>query len=172
MGGFAIMQGAPTILYLIKVRESNLPCLSECPSSPLFLRLSLNLSSSPLSQGKLAGARIFHIINRCPAIGPPAPTAAAATPEGPSKAQPKGSSAAAPANGGGGGKPSSNDIAAAEEGGVSFPLVGCEKLEVLKGELELQGVSFAYPARMDVQIFTDFSLKIPAGEGGRGELGM
>ena len=188
LGGFAIMQGAPTIQYLIKVRERAICHVSVSAPPPLYYPSppSTRPPTLALPQGKLAGARIFHIINRCPAIGPPAPaTNAAATPEGPSKVQQGFFAAAAPAAviggggggklsaapaggcGGGGGKPSSNDIAAAEEGGGgAVPLVGCEKLEGLKGELELQGVSFAYPARMDVQIFTDFSLKIPAGDGG------
>ena len=32
------------------------------------------------------------------------------------------------------------------------------------GELQLQAVSFAYPARPDVTIFSDFSLIVPAGK--------
>jgi ATP-binding cassette subfamily B (MDR/TAP) protein 1 len=33
----------------------------------------------------------------------------------------------------------------------------------IKGELELKEVSFTYPARPDLQIFTNFNLRIPAG---------
>jgi len=32
------------------------------------------------------------------------------------------------------------------------------------GEIRLVGVGFAYPARPDVTIFSDFSLVVPAGE--------
>ena len=43
------------------------------------------------------------------------------------------------------------------EGGESPPESG------VAGLLQLQGVSFAYPARPDVTIFEDFSLTVPAG---------
>lgn len=36
-------------------------------------------------------------------------------------------------------------------------------LNEIKGDIELKDVSFAYPARPDVQIFSGFSLKIPSG---------
>ena len=35
--------------------------------------------------------------------------------------------------------------------------------EGVVGEIRLVGVSFAYPARPDVTIFSDFSLVVPAG---------
>lgn len=37
--------------------------------------------------------------------------------------------------------------------------------ETVVGEIQLKGVSFAYPARPDVAIFSDFNLVVPAGKG-------
>jgi ATP-binding cassette subfamily B (MDR/TAP) protein 1 len=39
-----------------------------------------------------------------------------------------------------------------------------ERPKELEGRIELQNVSFAYPARPDVQVFRDFSLVVPAGK--------
>ena len=36
-------------------------------------------------------------------------------------------------------------------------------MDDIKGEIELKDVSFKYPARPDVQIFSEFSLKVPSG---------
>ena len=36
-------------------------------------------------------------------------------------------------------------------------------MDDIKGEIELKDVSFKYPARPDVQIFSEFSLKVPCG---------
>ncbi|XP_057465279.1 ABC transporter B family member 9-like [Actinidia eriantha] len=36
-------------------------------------------------------------------------------------------------------------------------------MDDIKGEIELKDVSFKYPARLDVQIFSEFSLKVPSG---------
>jgi ATP-binding cassette subfamily B (MDR/TAP) protein 1 len=41
------------------------------------------------------------------------------------------------------------------------PLV--EEVTRITGEIELKHVSFAYPARPDIHIFTNFDLKIKAG---------
>lgn len=38
-----------------------------------------------------------------------------------------------------------------------------EKLESVRGHIELRGVHFNYPARPELQIFKDFSLDVPAG---------
>jgi len=37
-------------------------------------------------------------------------------------------------------------------------------LETVKGDIELQKVSFRYPTRPDIQIFKDLCLSIPAGK--------
>lgn len=39
-----------------------------------------------------------------------------------------------------------------------------EELETFKGTIELCDVAFAYPARPDAQIFSNFSLTVPAGQ--------
>lgn len=38
------------------------------------------------------------------------------------------------------------------------------KLDVIKGDVKIQHVSFAYPARPDVQIFKDLTLSISPGK--------
>jgi ATP-binding cassette subfamily B (MDR/TAP) protein 1 len=37
-------------------------------------------------------------------------------------------------------------------------------LEKLVGEIALEGIRFAYPARPDVEVFKSFSLRVPAGK--------
>jgi ATP-binding cassette subfamily B (MDR/TAP) protein 1 len=37
-------------------------------------------------------------------------------------------------------------------------------LENVKGDIDFKHVSFKYPSRPDVQIFTDFTLSIPSGK--------
>lgn len=37
-------------------------------------------------------------------------------------------------------------------------------LQEVKGDIELEGVDFAYPARPERKVFDNFSLTIPAGE--------
>lgn len=37
-------------------------------------------------------------------------------------------------------------------------------LELVKGDIEFTHISFRYPSRPDVQIFSDFTLSIPSGK--------
>lgn len=38
------------------------------------------------------------------------------------------------------------------------------RLDLVKGDIDFNHISFKYPCRQDVQIFTDFTLNIPSGK--------
>jgi ATP-binding cassette subfamily B (MDR/TAP) protein 1 len=106
LGGFAIMQGAPNIQYVIK--------------------------------GRIAGARVFRLVERKPQI--------VINPTEDDLDGPKA-----------GAKGDEKDPEAPEP----FQLVEIPD-HTVKGEIKLISIVFAYPARPDVQVFNGFSITIPA----------
>ncbi|KXZ51733.1 hypothetical protein GPECTOR_11g18 [Gonium pectorale] len=105
------------------------------------------------AKGRVAGARMFRVIDRRPEIRDESEDDKHGHGHGAHKQL---------ANGHANGHANGNGNGHAADGKALVTVGGAPTS--VQGEIELRGVDFAYPSRPDVLIFSNFSLRVPAGK--------